>query len=60
MAVAEAVATFGCALSALILLFRVVVGYSWPETLVQSVTLASVATLSSPAAVDVITRRPGG
>ena len=60
VAFAEAIATFGCALSALVLLFRVVVGYAWPDALVQSVTLASVATLSSPAAVDVITRRPGG
>jgi hypothetical protein len=59
MAFAEALGTFGCALAALTLLFHVLIGYSWPETLVQGVTLAAVATLSSPAAVDVFTRRPG-
>jgi hypothetical protein len=34
-----------------------VLGYEWPDTWVQSVTLAAVATLSSPAAVDVVTQR---
>ena len=59
IAFAEAVATFGFATAALIVLFHTVAGYAWPETLVQSVTLAAVATLSSPAAVDAVTRRPG-
>jgi hypothetical protein len=60
IAFAEAVATFGCATGALVVLFRFIVGYPWPDALVQSITLGAVATLSSPAAVDVVTRRPGG
>lgn len=59
-AFAEALTTFGCALLALVLLFHLVLGYGWPETMVQGVTLASVATLSSPAAVDEVARRLGG
>src|SRR3954470_11704178 len=59
-AFAEALTTFGCALLALILLFHLVLGYGWPETMAQAVSLASVATLSSPAAVDVVARRLGG
>jgi hypothetical protein len=58
IAFTEALATFGGALGALVVLFHGIIGYGWPETLVQSVTLAAVATLSSPAAVDVVTRRP--
>jgi hypothetical protein len=46
----EAFTTFAFALFVLILLFRIV-GSGWPDTLVQAVSLASVATLSSPAAV---------
>jgi hypothetical protein len=57
IAFTEAVATFGGALGALVVLFHIIIGYGWPETMVQSVTLAAVATLSSPAAVDVVTRR---
>jgi hypothetical protein len=60
IAFAEALATFGCATGALVVLFRFIVGYPWPDALVQSITLGAVATLSSPAAVDVVTRRPGG
>jgi hypothetical protein len=59
IAFAEALATFGCATAALVVLFHILLGYGWPETLVQSVTLGAVATLSSPAAVDVVTRSPG-
>jgi hypothetical protein len=59
-AFAEAVTTFGCALLILALLLHVGLGYGWPATMVQAVTLASVATLSSPAAVDVVARRRGG
>src|ERR687890_2421468 len=59
-AFAEALTTFGCALLTITLLFHLGLGYGWPETLVQSVTLASVATLSSPAAVDVVARRQSG
>src|SRR5918996_4362057 len=58
IAFGEAAATFGCATAALIFLFHSVLEYEWPDTWVQSVTLAAVATLSSPAAVDVVTRRP--
>src|SRR5918994_493024 len=58
IAFAEASATFSCATAVLVVLFHVIIGYGWSETLVQSVTLASIATLSSPAAVDVVTRRP--
>src|SRR5918992_1477633 len=60
IAFGEALVTFGTAMAALIVLFHQVAGYGWSETLVQSTTLAAVATLSSPAAVDVVTRRPAG
>ncbi len=56
IAFAEAVTTFGFALAALIAAFHYLAGYGWPEAAVQAVTLASVATLSSPAAVDANTR----
>ena len=55
----EAFSTFGFALLVLLLLFHVV-GYAAAEASVQAVSLAAVATLSSPAAVDVLTRRTGG
>jgi hypothetical protein len=57
IAFAEAVTTFGFALAALIASFHYLAGYGWPEAAVQGVTLASVATLSSPAAVDASTRK---
>ena len=57
VAFAEAVATFGLALGALLALFRYVAGHAWPEAAVESVTLAAVATLSSPAAVDAFVGR---
>jgi hypothetical protein len=60
IAFAEALVTFGTAMAALIVLFHQLAGYGWSETLIQSTTLAAVATLSSPAAVDVVTRRPAG
>ena len=59
-AFAEALTTFGCALLTITLLFHLGLGYGWPDTMVQAVTLASVATLSSPAAVDVVARRSSG
>lgn len=59
IAFAEALMTFGCALAALLGVFHYVAGYSWPEAVVQAVTLAAVATLSSPAAVDAVTRKSG-
>ena len=57
IAFAEACTTFGTALAALLGIFHYVVGYTWPEATVQAVTLAAVATLSSPAAVDAVTRK---
>ncbi|HWN17296.1 MAG TPA: hypothetical protein VNO19_00135 [Gemmatimonadales bacterium] len=57
VAFAEACTTFGTALAALIGIFHYVVGYPWPEATVQAVTLAAVATLSSPAAIDAVTRK---
>lgn len=60
MAFAESGATFGVSLAALLALFHYLAGYAWPESTVQAVTLAAIATLSSTAAVDAVTRRPGG
>jgi hypothetical protein len=57
IAFAEACTTFGTALAFLLGVFHYVVGYAWPEATVQAVTLAAVATLSSPAAVDAVTRK---
>ena len=59
IAFAEALTTFGCALAALLGLFHYVIGYAWTDATVQAVTLAAVATLSSAAAVDAVTRKPG-
>lgn len=56
-AFAEALATFAAALAALLALFRFVAGYGWPAAAVQAVTLAAIATLSSPAAVDALVDR---
>jgi hypothetical protein len=57
VALAEAVATFAIALGALLALFRYVVGAPWPDAAVLSGTLAAVATLSSPVAVDAVVNR---
>ena len=57
VAFAEAVATFGIALAALLGLFRYLAGVPWPDAAVLSVTLAAVATLSSPVAVDAVVDR---
>jgi hypothetical protein len=57
IAFAEAVATFGIALAALLAVFRYVVEASWPDAAVLSGTLAAVATLSSPVAVDAVVDR---
>ena len=57
IAFTEALATFGCALAALLALFHYASGYAWPEAIIQAVTLAAVATLSSAAAVDALSRR---
>src|SRR3990170_4024993 len=57
VAFAEAVATFGIALAALLGLFRYLAGVPWPQAAVLAVTLAAVATLSSPVAVDAVVDR---
>jgi hypothetical protein len=57
IAFAEAVATFAAGLGALLLLFRYLAANSWADAAVQAVTLAAVATLSSPAAVDAFVNR---
>jgi hypothetical protein len=57
VALAEAVATFGIALGALLALCRYVIAMPWPEAAVLSGTLAAVATLSSPVAVDAVVDR---
>jgi len=57
VAFAEAVTTFAVALAALMALFRFLAGSDWPAAAVQAVTLAAVATLSSPAAVDAVVDR---
>jgi hypothetical protein len=57
MAFGEAVATFLVALGPLLLLFRYLAAHGWADSAVQAVTLAAVATLSSPAAVDALVER---
>jgi len=59
IAFTEAVGTFASALGALLALFHYVAGYPWPESTVQAVTLAAVATLSSTAAIDAVSRKTG-
>ena len=57
IAFAEAVSTFAAALLPLLALFHWVAGFGWPESAVQAVTLAAIATLSSPAAIDALADR---
>ncbi len=57
IAFAEAVTTFAVALAALLALLRYVAGVPAPESVVLAVTLAGVATLSSPIAVDAVVDR---
>ena len=57
IAFAEAAMTFGVALAAMLAIFHFLAGYAWPEAGVQAVTLAAVATLCSPAAVDAFAGR---
>lgn len=57
IAFAEAGTTFGIALVAMLVIFRFLVGESWPEAAAQAATLAAVATLCSPAAVDAFSAR---
>ena len=57
IAFAEALTTFGGALVAMLAIFRYIAGYAWPDATVQAVTLAAVATICSPAAVDALADR---
>jgi hypothetical protein len=57
IAFAEAVTTFAAALGALLVLLRYLADYTWADASVQAVTLAAVATLSSPVAVDAFVER---
>ena len=57
VAFAEAVATFLIALGALLAVFHLLAGTPWQEAVVLSGTLAAVATLSSPVAVDAVVDR---
>jgi hypothetical protein len=57
VAFTEAVATFAFALGALLALFHYLSGYTWSDAIIQAVTLAAVATLSSAAAVDALSQR---
>jgi len=57
IAFAEAVATFGLSGAALVAVFRWLTGASWADAAVQAVTLAAIATLSSPVAVDAVVDR---
>ena len=57
IAFGEATATFMAALGPLLVLFRYLAGHPWTDSAVQAVTLAAVATLSSPAAVDALVER---
>lgn len=57
IAFAEALTTFVMALGAMLAIFHFLAAYPWPEAVVQAVTLAAVATLCSPAAVDAFATR---
>jgi hypothetical protein len=57
IAFAEAAATFLTAGAILLGVFRWIAGQAWPDAAVEAVTLAAVATLSSPAAVDAFVAR---
>ncbi len=60
MAFTEAVSTFVLALAALLPIFHYLVGYSWSDAPIPAVTLAAVATLSAPAAIDAFARKGFG
>src|SRR4029078_12307970 len=57
IAFAEAGAPFLAAGAALLAVFRLLAGASWTEASVQAVTLAAVATLTSPVAADAVVDR---
>jgi len=60
IAFTEAVSTFLLALAALLPIFHYVVGYGWADAPIPAVTLAAVATLSAPAAIDAFARKGFG
>ncbi|HSM15496.1 MAG TPA: hypothetical protein VK845_00690 [Gemmatimonadales bacterium] len=60
IAFTEAVSTFVLALAALLPIFHYVVGYGWVDAPIPAVTLAAVATLSAPAAIDAFARKGFG
>ena len=60
IAFTEAVSTFVLALAALLPIFHYVVGYGWADAPIPAVTLAAVATLSAPAAIDAFARKGFG
>lgn len=60
IAFTEAVSTFVLALAALLPIFHYVVGYGWTDAPIPAVTLAAVATLSAPAAIDAFARKGFG
>ncbi len=60
IAFTEAVSTFVLALAALLPIFHYVVGYGWADASIPAVTLAAVATLSAPAAIDAFARKGFG
>jgi hypothetical protein len=60
IAFTEAVTTFALALAVLLPVFHYVVGYSWAEAPLPAVTLAAIATLGAPAAIDAFARKGFG
>ncbi len=57
MAFAEATATFGIAVAAILAVFHWMVGLAWLQAAIPAVTLAAIATLSAPAAIDAFARK---
>lgn len=60
MAFGEAITVFGFALAAMLAVFHWVVGLTWPEAAIPSVTLAAIATLSAPTSIDAFARKGMG
>jgi hypothetical protein len=57
MAFGEATATFSVAAAALLAIFHWVIGMAWPTAAIPAITLAAVATISAPAAIDAMARK---
>jgi hypothetical protein len=60
IAFTEAVTTFVLALAVLLPILHYVVGYSWADAPIPAVTLAAIATLGAPAAIDAFARKGFG